>query len=150
MNEYSRVLEEIKRQYDRFSGAVLVNPSSLAWGVHEMLSSGMESDSTKYLSLEQLKQMCREFLRRRKDPDGEENETHGAQPELPLGIKFSGKLQDRYPVPRKSGEEPSYKLREHLTAAERHWNEMQLRKSGQARIEHADALRAEGMQREAS
>jgi hypothetical protein len=109
MNEYGRVLEEVKREYDRFSDAVEVSPTSLAWGVHSLLSSGMESDSTKYLSLEQLKQICREFLRRNKEPDGEENEAHGAQPELPLGIRFSGKLQDRYPLPRKAGEEPRYK-----------------------------------------
>lgn len=150
MNEYGRVLEEVKREYDRFSDAVEVSPTSLAYGVHLLLSSGMESDSTKYLSLEQLKQICREFLRRNKEPDGEENEAHGAQPELPLGIRFSGKLQDRYPLPRKAGEEPRYKRREHLTLAERLWNEMQLRKSGQARVEHADALRAEGIQREAA
>lgn len=150
MNEHGRVLEEIKRQYDRFSGAVTVNPSSLAWGVHELLSSGMESDSTRYLSLEQLKQMCREFLRRRKDADGEENETHSAQGEFDLGVKFSGKLQDRYPLPRKDGEEPSYKLRNHLTPEERKWNVNQLRKSAKARQEHADALEAEGMERDAA
>lgn len=150
MNEHSQVIEEIKRQYDRFSDAVTVNPSSLAWGVHEVLASGMESDSTKYLSLEQLKQMCRQFLRRWKDADGEENDTHGAQGDLDFGIQFSGKLQDRYPLPRKSGEEPSYKLRQHLTPEERDWNVKQLRKSAKARQEHADALEAEGMQKQAA
>jgi hypothetical protein len=150
MNHYGQIIEEIKRQYDRFSDAVEVSPSSLAWAVHELLSSGMESDVTRYLSLEQLKQMSREFLRRSKDADGDENATHSAQGNLDLGIKFSGKLQDRYPVPRKAGEEPVYKRRQDLTQYERQWNETQLRKSGQARIEHADALRAEGMRQEAA
>ena len=150
MNEYGRIVEEIARQYDRYSAAVTVNPSSIANGVLEALASGAESDTTRYLSFEQLKQMSREFLRRRKDVDGEENEAHSAQPELPLGIKFSGKLQDRYPVPRKSGDEPTYKLRHHLTPEERHWNVMQLRKSAGARLEHADALQAEGAERSAA
>ena len=64
--------------------------------------------------------------------------------ELDLGVSFSGKLQDRYPLPRKAGEEAAYKLRSHLTPEERRWNVMQLRKSAHARLEHADALEAEG------
>lgn len=148
MNLHGIVVEELARQYDRYSDAVTVNPSSLAFGALEALASGAESDSTKYLSFEQLKQMSREFLRRRKDADGEENDAHSGQVELDLGIQFSGKLQDRYPIPRKYGDEPTYKLRQHLTAAERHWNVMQLRKSAQARLEHADALQAEGAERE--
>lgn len=150
MNQHGRVIEEIKRQYDRFSDAVMVNPSSLAWGVHEVLASGAESDTTKYLSLEQLKQMCRVFLRQNKDADGETNEAHNVQGDFGFGVQFSGKLQDRYPLPRKAGEEPTYKLRQHLTPYERDWNVKQLRKSGTARLEHADALQAEGMQREAA
>lgn len=73
----------------------------------------------------------------------EESEAY-TQGELDLGISFSGKLQDRYPLPRKKGEEPAYKLRLMLTPEEREWNALQLHKSGLARIEHANALRAEG------
>lgn len=149
MNEYGRVVEEIARYYDRFSDAVIVSPSALAYGVYTGIASGSESDTINFLSLEQLKQMCREFLRRRKDADGEENDAH-AQGELDLGVRFSGKLQDRYPLPRKDGEEPTYKLRHHLTPEERYWNVMQLRKSAQARLEHADALQAEGAQQQAA
>jgi hypothetical protein len=150
MNEHGRIIEEISRQYDQWSHAVIVSPSALAHGVYTSIASGAESDACNYLSLEHLKHMCRDFLRRRKDADGEENEAHGAQGEFDLGIRFSGKLQDRYPIPRKSGEEPAYKLRHHLTPEERLWNVNQLRKSAQARLEHADALQAEGSEREAA
>jgi hypothetical protein len=60
------------------------------------------------------------------------------------GDLFSGALQNRYPLPRSAGDEPVYKLRSRLTAEERAWNVQQLRKSSQARLEHADALEAEG------
>jgi hypothetical protein len=144
MNHHGRIVEEISRQYNLWSDAVIVSPSALAHSVYSSIASGTESDTVNYLSLEQLKQMCREFLRRRKEPDGEENEAHGAQGTLPLGIDFSGNLQDRYPIPRQSGEEPTYKLRHLLTPEERRWNVMLLRKSAQARQKHADALEAEG------
>jgi hypothetical protein len=74
------------------------------------------------------------------DPDSDENPVHGQQ----TSFAFSGQLQDRYPIPRGAGADPAYKLRHLLTAAEREWNVQQLRKSGRARMEHADALEAEG------
>lgn len=144
MNYHGRIVEEIARQYDAHAGTAEVFPSSLAYAVYSNISNSGESDIIKYLSMEQLKQMCREFLRRRKDPDGEENEAHSTQGDFGFGADFSGKLQDRYPLPRKAGEEPKYKLRQLLTPAERAWNVQQLRKSAQARLEHADALQAEG------
>lgn len=150
MNEYGRVFEEIARHYDRFSDAIIVSPSALAYGVHKALAAGTENDTISYLSFEHLKQMCREFLRRRKDADGEDNDAHSAQGEFGFGVRFSGKLQDRYPIPRRDGEEPTYKLRHHLTPEERYWNVMQLRKSAQARLEHADALQAEGQKQQAA
>lgn len=150
MNEYGRVLEEICEHYNRYSDAVIVSPSGLAYSVYRAISTGEESDTVNYLSIEHLKQMCREFLRKRKDADSDDNDAHGAQGELALGVRFSGKLQDRYPLPRAPGEEPAYKLRHHLTPEERNWNVMQLRKSGQARLEHADALQAEGSERAAA
>lgn len=150
MNEHGRIIEEIAQQYDQFSSALIVSPSALAYGVYKAIASGGESEACNYLSLEHLKHMCRDFLRKRKDADGEENEAHMDQGRFEFGIRFSGKLQDRYPIPRKAGEEPAYKLRHHLTPEERLWNVNQLRKSAQARLEHADALQAEGSEREAA
>ena len=148
MKEYGRVFEAIASHYDRYSDAVVVSPSALAYSVYAAFASGSESDTVNYLSMEHLKQMCREFLRKRKDTDSDESEAY--QPTLDLAVRFSGKLQDRYPLPRRAGEEPTYKLRHHLTPQERLWNVMQLRNSGQARLEHADALQAEGNERAAA
>lgn len=143
MNQHQRIMGEFARQYEGFSEAVIVSPSALAHAVFTSFASGDEETHVAYCSLEHLKQMARGYLRGRHDADGEENPAHNAQGELP-GISFSGKLQDRYPLPRKAGEEPVYKRREHLTDDERAWNVQQLRKSAKARQEHADALEAEG------
>jgi hypothetical protein len=144
VNQHQRIMGEIARQYEFLEGSVLVSPSSLAHRAFECFATGEEEPHIQYASLEHLKQMSREFLRRRKTPDGEENEAHGPQGEMDLGTRFSGKLQDRYPIPRVDGEEPAYKRRFDLTAEERAWNVRQLRRSAVARREHADALEAEG------
>lgn len=144
MNQHQRIVAEIARQYEFLADAVLVSPASLAHRAFEAFGTGDEDAHIQYASIEHFKQLSREFLRRRKTPDGEENDAHGSQGSLDLGTRFSGKLQDRYPVPRAEGEEPAYKRRCDLTAEERAWNVRQLRKSAVARREHADALEAEG------
>lgn len=144
MNQHQQIMAEMVRQYEFLEGAAEISPSSLAYGVYQTFCTGEEEPRIQYTSVEQLKQMARAFLRSRKDPDGEFNEAHGGQGEMDLGVQFSGKLQDRYPLPRRACEEPSYKLRHLLTAKEREWNVSQLRKSADARNEHADALEAEG------
>lgn len=143
MNQHQRVMGEIARQYESFSSAVIVTPSALAHRALEAFCSGNEDPHIQWASLEHFKQMSREFLRRTKDVEGEDNDAHAAQGEM-FGGRFSGALQDRYPLPRKQGDEPSYKLRLHLTPEERAWNVRMLRRSAEARMEHADALEAEG------
>jgi len=142
VNLHQQIQIELERQYTFLSDAILISPTGLAHRVFEAFSTGKEEPHIQYTSVEQLKQMARKFLAKKKDPDSDENEAHG---ELDLGPRFSGKLQDRYPLPRKDGEEPVYKLRGHLTSEERAWNVTQLRKSARARLEHADALEAEGL-----
>lgn len=141
MNQHQRIMGEIARQYEGFSDAVIVSPSALAHAVFSVFAGGDEEAHVAYCSLQHMKQLARTFLRGRHDADGEDNPAHNAQGELP-GISFSGKLQDRYPLPRKDGEEPAYKLLEHMTAEEGAWNAQLLRKSAKARQEHADALEA--------
>lgn len=144
MNQHQQINGEFERQYAFLDGAISIMPSALAHRVFETFSTGDEEPHIQYASLEHLKHMARVYLARRKDADGDMNETHGAQGDLDLGTSFSKKLQDRYPLPRQPGEEPTYKLRSELTAEERAWNVQQLRKSARARMEHADALEAEG------
>lgn len=93
-----------------------------------------------YLSREQAKQIARHTLARSYNVEG--NESAAYQGEL-----FSGRLQDRYPIPRKLGEEPAYKKLGILTDDEIAWNVAKLRKSAVARLQHADALEAYGAER---
>lgn len=150
MNQHQKINGEFARQYAFLDGAVIISPASLAHRVFETFSTGEEDAHIQYASLEHMKHMARVFLARHKDADGDMNDAHSAQGDLDLGVSFSGKLQDRYPLPRKVGEEPAYKLRSELTAEERAWNVRQLRKSARARMEHADALEAEGQVRGAA
>lgn len=144
MNLHKQITDEMERQYQALEDAVIVYPSAIAMRVFEAFSNGDEAAHIQYTSLEHLKQMARAFLRAKKDPDSDQSEAYKGQDSLDFGAEFSGKLQDRYPLPRKAGEEPAYKARFHLTADERSWNVEQLRKSAGARLEHADALEAEG------
>jgi hypothetical protein len=143
MNLHQHIMREIEAQYEHMREAVAVSPSALAHRAYEAFGNGDEDAHIQWASIEHIKQMARAFLRSKKDPDSDESDVY-RQPDLDLGISFSGQLQDRYPIPRKPGEEPVYKLRGHLTAEERAWNIAVLRKSGSARLEHADALEAEG------
>jgi hypothetical protein len=144
MNLHKQITEEMQRQYDALQDAIIVYPSAIAMRVFEVFSSGEEAAHIEYASLEHLKHMARVFLAKKKNPDSDESEAYSAQDEMDFGAEFSGQLQDRYPLPRKAGEEPAYKKRHDLTPEERAWNVKQLRKSAGARLEHADALEAEG------
>lgn len=144
MNQHQRIMQEIERQYDAMREAVIVSPSALAHGALETFTTGEEDPSLQYAGLEHLKHMARVFLAKNKDPDSDESEAYTRQAELDLGIHFSGHLQDRYPLQRQAGQEPVYKLRVDLTPEERAYNVNSLRKGARARLEHADALEAEG------
>jgi hypothetical protein len=143
MNLHQRITVELAAQYEAMADAVLVSPSGLAHRVFETFKTGNEEPHVAFACMEHFKHMARVFLARHKDPDAEESEAY-AQGNLDFGVSFSGQLQDRYPLPRKVGEEPAYKLRLELTAEERAFNVNALRKAGQARLEHARALEAEG------
>lgn len=150
MNQHQQIMTELAAQYTYLDGADLVFPSAIAHRAYDAMSTGEENENVSYASLEHFKHMARVFLAKHKDADGDENSAHGAQGALDLGTTFSGKLQDRYPLPRKPGEEPAYKLRHLLTDEERAWNVKTLRKSARARLEHADALEAEGLKANAA
>lgn len=141
MTTHSEIIAEMERQYEFLHDAVLVGPSALAYGTYQEFGTGDEDDHIRYTSLEHFKQMARQYLGRRNNANSDDNPAHSDQ----SSFEFTGQLQDRYPLPRKRGEDPVYKLRTHLTVKERSWNVGQLRKSSDARMKHADALEAEGM-----
>jgi hypothetical protein len=115
--------------------AAFISPSAVAVTVHEAFSSGNEDDHVTYASIEHCKQIARKELAGKFSPEGQDNVAH--QEDM-----FSGVLQEYYPLPRKRGDEPQYKLRELLSSDELKFNIDLLRKSARARLEHADALEA--------
>lgn len=142
MNLREEIRSRIAFHYDAIHDAATVSPSTLAAMVFDEYATGSEVPQIAYTSIESIKQIAREFLRRC-DPQGDESEAYAPQGELDLGeTRFRG-LQARYPIPRAPGEEPVYKLRHLLTPEERAFNVSLLRKSALARMEHADALEAE-------
>jgi hypothetical protein len=145
MSQHQQIMTEMERQYSKLGSAIVVGPKALAYKVYQHFAVGTVEPHVQYASLEHMTNMARRFLAKHNDPNAEDNDVYGAQ-----GVLFSGKLQDRYPVPRQPGEEPLYKKRSELTAEERAWNVEQLRKAAKSRQEHADALEAEGQGRVAA
>ena len=78
----------------------------------------------------ELRQLARGMLRPKESPKiGQED-------------LFTG-LQERYPVAHKNGDDPVYRLREHLSLEDRWFNIERLRREADAKHKHADALQAE-------
>lgn len=138
MSLHEDIQMRLARAHEGMAHAISITPASLALAVMREYSPDALEPHIEYGCYEHFKHMGRKFLAGRHNADGDENPAH-------QGELFSGHLQDRYPVPRKAGEEPVYKLREHLTAQERAWNVAALRKSAEARLLHADALEAEAL-----
>lgn len=130
------IQSEIEGQRIKSPGGV--SPTSIAVAAQSMYVGRQKLEPhIEYTSLEHFKQLARQILGKRFDPDGEENEAHPRQGEM-----WSGTLQTMYPTPTSRGEEPCYKDRKNLNALEVAWNVSMLRKSAKARTAHADALQA--------
>ncbi len=112
-----------------------LSPSWIANRVYETYGKASDDLHVQYASIEHFKQMARKCLADNFNPDSHASRAY-------QGELFSGSLQARYPIPRKRGEEPIYKPLDALSASEFDWNINQLTKSADARVKHADALRA--------
>ena len=135
MNLHEQINSDIERLI-LDSCADIITPVSIARILLDRYAQGLEVH-VQYLSLEHLKSMARKRLGKKfNDAD----DTQPSQGEL-----FSGHLQKRYPLPPVTGQEPAYKILESLTQAEIDWNVEMLRRSGEARLMHADALEAYGL-----
>lgn len=133
----------MQKELALFDQSVVIIPRALADATFERISPEVSNRFAAYLSTEMLTGMARKLLAKRFSHNSDDNESY-------QGDLFSGTLQLRYPLPRKKGEEPAYKLRQHLTPDERARNVSYLRKSANARLEHADALEAEGLSHRAA
>jgi len=90
-----------------------------------------------HLARLQLRQLCRQLLITR----SQEHDAKATQQAQLSASIFDVQLQPYYPAKRE-GEEV-YVRRDHLTLAERRYNEARLRAEARAKNIHADALRAE-------
>lgn len=142
MSLHEEIITDMHRVMD-MTDADIVTPASLARAVQSKYRSGKLEPHIEYTSFEHFKQLARKVLSGRLDTESDENESY-------QGELFTGRLQTRYPIPRQAGDEPAYKLLERLTDAEVKWNIRSLRKSADARLEHADALEAWHRSREAA
>jgi|688.fasta_scaffold167928_4 hypothetical protein len=118
------------------NNAVYASPTAIAVDVHSIYGDDDEDDHIKYASIEHFKHMARKRLARRYDYASQE--ALESQDDM-----FSGELQQRYPIPRKLGEEPQYKLRHLLTDVERAFNLEKMRRTASSLLAHADAFEAE-------
>lgn len=132
MTIHENIAHELQRLIDA-ADADIITPASLAIAIQANYGTGLEPHIA-YTSLEHLKHMARRALAGRYDAESDEAES--LQGEL-----FAG-LQDRYPTPRVTGQEPVYKRREALTEDEVAWNVQALRKAANSRLLHADKIEA--------
>lgn len=114
---------------------IALSPTLLAVKTFDVFCDERPEIHIEWASIEHFKALARKLLARQYEHDSDENEAYEDD-------MFSGELQDRYPVPRKKGEDPIYKQRFMLSVDEIDWNISQLRKSADARLRHADALQA--------
>ena len=142
MSLHEDIVVEMHRIVDQ-SRADIITPASLAISVQNQFVKGRLEPHIEYTSLEHFKQLARKVLSAKHDADSDENEVY-------QGELFSGLLQTRYPLPRQAGEEPAYKLLEFMSPSEIAWNVKTLRRSAEARLQHADALEAWALSRGAA
>jgi hypothetical protein len=142
---HESIATAMQRYIEDRADCAVISPAAMAVAAYDAFADASVEAHIQYGALEHFKGMARKVLAGRFSDDGEENAAYAGQGEL-----FSGHLQERYPLPRKAGTEPTYKLRHLLTAEERAWNVKLLRKSADARLAHADALEAEGISQAAA
>lgn len=140
MSLHESIQTEMQRYIDAHEDCASISPEAIAASTYEKFSEAAVEPHVEYGCLEHFKGMARKVLAGRYVDATDENPAYEDQGEL-----FSGHLQERYPVPRKPGEEPVYKLRSLLTPIERAWNVRRFRRTGKAFIAHGDALEAEGL-----
>lgn len=145
MSLHESITTEMHRFINDHAECAILSPAALAAAAYEKFADDEVEPHIAYGCLEHFKGMARKVLAGNFSDEGERNQSYTEQGEL-----FSGHLQDRYPLPRAKGADAVYKLRHLLTPEERAWNVKTLRKSGEARLAHADALEAEGLSSEAA
>lgn len=116
--------------------AIRISPGWVATEAMILLDGTRVSPALVYLGCHlQLRQIAREMLRGKYEPDAEADEDaqHSLWPAL----------QKRYPTFKSNpGDDPEYVVLEELTAVDVGFNLRRLRSEAQSKQEHADALEA--------
>lgn len=135
MTPHEKIVASIQEIITELDGVEVISPASVAQRVQDRFAGDGLDDCTAYASLEHYKQMSRKALGKSFD---KLDEAAGAeQPDL-----FSGRLQQRYPVQIKPGEQPMYKRLEAMTGQELQFNIDRFFKAGRALTMHGRALQA--------
>ena len=135
MSLHDDVVRATQKEIDLHYASRSISPTVVAVAVQKTYGDIAEVH-IEYGSLEFFKQIAREVLRRAFDP------ATGEDSKALQGDMFSGLLQDRYPQLRGKGDEPQYVQRDAMSDADVQWNLQHLRRSAEARLQHADALEA--------
>ena len=135
MKEHEQIMGEIHAIVDEMGDVDRVSTDAVANRLLHRFGGDDLDARLAYASLEHLKQMTRRAFGRAFDKPT-------ALDVISQGDLFSSKLQTRYPVPTKPGEERVYVRLEVMTSEERRWNADRLLKAGRAFTMHGKALLA--------
>jgi hypothetical protein len=143
--EAQALTDIIARIIDTRRGETRISPSWVATEAMVEIDPGRSSVALVYLGCHlELRQIARSLVRLHFEDTSDPADDESAQHEL------FPKLQWRYPAARSSGAgEPEYVKLEDLSAADVAYNVQRLRREGNAKLKHADALDAFGRSRTA-
>lgn len=127
----------IREEMSRLDGVVSLSYTPVAKAALDRFSDGKLSPHIEYAALEYFKAATRKVMVKDYGPDISQATITPDQGEM-----FSGRLQARYPVKTKRGQDPIYKRLENLTNEELLWLERQFHKLGKSCIAHGDAIGA--------
>ena len=146
MSEIKRLVDVIVTILHGRKGKKDISPIDIATEAMEAIPTTHKPGDLCYLAAHlEFRQLARQVLRRNAG-DLENLEDDQGPAQQPLFEEF----QERYPIFRPKGEEPVYRLFEHLTDADIAYNVARLRAEGGAKLEHAKRLEAWGLERRKS
>src|SRR5687768_17104220 len=99
MSMHDDVCQYIRQRICEINTDLAISPTMLANECYATYGRTGDEAHVAWASIEHFKQIARQELARQFDPDSDTSSAY-------QGDMFSGLLQDRYPVPRKQGEEP--------------------------------------------
>jgi hypothetical protein len=128
----------VERVLELHASSKDVNPAWIATTAMTLIEFSRDLHRLGYAGCHlELRQIARSKLRKRFDPTAIADDDSDEQPDF-----FPETLQERYPVARKRGEEPTYRKLVELTKPDVHYNVNRMRKASAGLGRHADRLEA--------